>query len=178
MMLGLLFIGGIFFQYNPRGRAMIEKFEKDGMSIKPDERFGYTLRLMSWDAGFDLVLENPITGVGIGDVTSEMSKIYLIKRYNTPMKQKLNAHNEFLQITLETGIIGLFLVLSMFYYLFKSIIFDGKYYFLNLGFLFIMLVGFLFESVLNRYSGISFFMLFYCLIIAWRPKVPKINDGY
>lgn len=115
--LAVIFIGVIFFNQNPRGRSMINKFKTEGLAIEGDQRFGYALRLMSWDASLEIIKENPIIGVGVGDAQTLLNDRYKEKEYRTPLKQDLNSHNTFLQIFLECGILGFTLIIVMLYYL-------------------------------------------------------------
>lgn len=160
-------VGLLFFSQNPRGKVMIDTFIKEGIKINPTERFGYALRLMSWDASIELVKEYPLTGVGISNVQKVLNVKYQNKSYTTPLEQNLNSHNQYLQIILETGISGFILIILMQLSLFKKVSLNkivGQQY-LILMFLFSVSVSFLFESMFNRYSGLVFFMFIYCMII-------------
>jgi O-antigen ligase len=109
-----------------------------------------------WKTAFELFRESPIFGYGIGDV-----KIYIQSTDNLI----LNAHNQFVEFLLEGGIVSLFL----FIYFWIVLIFysrQGEFKFfsivLSLVFLSILLV----ESIFNRISGVSLFILFYYLLMA------------
>ena len=97
----IMLFGILFFAQNPRGKVMINKFKTEGLSINPNERFGYPLRLMSWDAAFDIIKEKPILGVGVKNAQKVLNQRYKQKGYETPYKQELNVHNAFMQIFLE-----------------------------------------------------------------------------
>ena len=72
-----------------------------------------TFALNSWD----VIKENPIIGIGTGDFPIEYKKINLI---NTPKWPKTtNPHNMYTLITVQLGLIGLFSMLSIFYYQLK-----------------------------------------------------------
>jgi O-antigen ligase len=61
-----------------------------------------------------VIKKNPIIGIGTGDFPIEYKKINLI---NTPrMPNTSNPHNMYSLITMELGAIGLFSMLSIFYY--------------------------------------------------------------
>ncbi len=168
----IVLIGILFLQQNPRGKAMIEKFKTEGLSIDANERFGYTLRLMSWDASLELIKNKPLTGVGVADAQRALNKKYKEKEYTTPLKQNLNSHNSFIQIFLECGIIGFILLSMMLYYLYKGLSkLKARTQRFNTLFILVILMVFLFESVLNRFSGIAFFMFFYCLLINLKKHV-------
>lgn len=155
-----------FISKNPRGRAMVNEFKQNGFSVAPDERYGYGLRLLSWDAALEVILKSQPFGVGIGDTQLELDKIYLKKGYTKPLKEHFNAHNQFLQILLATGICGLIVLMLMLWELYKKANGSNKQDVRLFSILFLTLItlAFSFESVLNRYSGISFFVFFYLLI--------------
>lgn len=162
----ILLIGVLFFQLNPRGKSMINKFKTEGLTIEAEQRFGYTLRLMSWNASKEIIKKNPIVGVGVGDAQKVLNETYAEKGYTTPLRQNLNAHNAFIQIFLECGVFGFLLVTGMLFYLFSIRVKEERQLSeFKILFVLIVLLAFLFESVLNRFSGIVFFMFFYGLLI-------------
>ena len=74
---------------------------------------GRALRELNWDCSKKIINNNPLFGVGTGDVQDELQKCYTENNYyqltyweNT----KYNAHNQFLETTIGQGIIGLFLL--------------------------------------------------------------------
>lgn len=152
---------------NPRSRIMIETISERGLKIEPEERYGYNLRLMSWNAAISVIYKNPVFGVGIGDTQREINKVYKKKGYTQPLKENLNTHNQFLQTTIECGALGLFMIILMLTLGFKQSKFnrDSGMAFLALIYFLIITMNFMFESFLNRYSGISFFSFFYYLMI-------------
>lgn len=164
----LLITGIIFFGFNPRGKVMVDKLVKEGLNIDPNERFGYQLRLMSWDASLELIRQNPILGVGINDAQQELNALYKEKNYTTPLKNNFNSHNQFLQTYLETGLPGVTVLLLMLFSIIVTALKSNN--FLCYSLLMIVCVSFLFESVMNRYSGISFFTMCYCLLFTARGK--------
>ena len=161
----IVIIGGVFFLQNPRGKVMIDKFMTNGLFIDTNERFGYTLRLMSWDTAFEVIKENSLLGVGVADAQAVLNQKYAEKGYFKPFEQKLNAHNTFMQIWLECGILGFASVLAMLYYIYSVRPIERNHTLFKTLFLLIIVVSFLFESVLNRFSGIAFFLFFYGLLI-------------
>lgn len=165
----VLLAGILFFTANPRGKVMFDKISKQGITIDPSERFGYKLRLMSWDSALELIKENPVKGIGISDTQIELNKKYLSKNYSTPLKQNLNAHNTFLQAYLESGVLGLLIIMIILYNIVNVVRHNDRTFF-GMSFFIIVFLSFLFESVLNRYSGISFFVMFYCMILNYSYK--------
>ena len=162
-----LVLGSIFLFQNPRGRIMIQKFKVEGITFNPNERMGYALRFMSWDASLELIKEHPIFGVGINNAQSELNKKYESKGYTTPLSESLNSQNQYLQAFIETGVLGVLLILMMQFALLKMAWFNKlqSHSFLIAMFLLIVSLSFLFESTFNKYSGLAFFMFVYCLVV-------------
>jgi O-antigen ligase len=134
---------------------------KKFLNKNENEITGNDTRLIMWTATFSEILQNPM-GVGTGDVD-----FYLSKRLNSYglhqfAKKQYNPHNQFLQITLEIGILGLLLFFSLFVIGFKIAYKNGNWILaivlLNLFF------NSIFESMLQRQSGIIFYTLLICLI--------------
>lgn len=120
-------------------------------------------RIIIWHSALRIIRNNLIFGVGIGDVKTE-----LLKEYHRVGDQELinkiyNVHNQFLEVLLEDGIIGLSFFLTILGCMGISI-FDEKNLLYGL-FLMMMIVFFMFETVLYRLAGISFFSLFSFLLL-------------
>ena len=90
-------------------------------SISNDSSFSYRLDLL--DSAFSTFMSNPVFGVGLGNYKLESinSNKLIIREYTVPY----HAHNDYAQIAVELGIIGLLLFLSIFfviiYYQYKII---------------------------------------------------------
>ena len=170
-----IFLAGTLLFLNPRSKIMLKKLVDSGLKINPNERYGFNLRLMSWNAAKKVIIENTIVGVGVADTQLEMDKQYKKLGYKTPLKFELNAHNQFLQTQMVCGILGTLVLLGMFVAMFKSAIVGSKdEVFLLIAITSVFLVNFLFESMINRYSGISSFMFFYFLVIGLSTKEKQI----
>jgi putative inorganic carbon (hco3(-)) transporter len=82
--------------------------------------------------GTAIIRDNPILGVGIGNYTSISSK-YAPKEMD-PIGSRIHLHNLYLQITVETGLIGLLAFMfyifciftSMTKYLFESLLIENR----------------------------------------------------
>jgi len=121
-------------------------------------------RLAIWKSAFKLISKNLVFGVGTGDIQNELNKEY----YQSGDKdltnvKNLNTHNQFIEILLENGLIGLILFMTFIgMMLYISISERNVIYIL---FILIVFVSFLFETMLNRLAGISFFALFSFLLL-------------
>jgi O-antigen ligase len=120
-------------------------------------------RIVIWNAALNPVRENLILGVGTGGVDLVMSKEYLKIGAKELLKGRYNIHNQYLEILLENGLIGLILFLAMIgYMIYISISQRNLLYGI---FIITMLVFFIFETGLNRLQGVAFFSLFSFLFI-------------
>ena len=115
-------------------------------------------RLAIWEVAMDVIEESPIYGYGTGDVKDELLKVYKEREYNFLFYNKLNCHNQYLQSAIAFGVIGLIIFLFSIFYPLREIL-QGRNY-LYAGFLFIIVVNFLTESVLETQAGVVFYALF------------------
>lgn len=133
-------------------------------------------RILLWNEASDLIKENFYFGLGLGDVEDELDSRFKEKGLTTLIG--LNTHNQYLQTMLEVGLIGLLLLFTMFYFLFKNLSVTYTSI-LGVGFIILIGVNFMFESMFSRYSGLSFIIFFYCLFVFERvntkPLLQKAN---
>ncbi len=174
----LLFVTAVcVFLFNPRFKSfyrsnfVINKSElkvKDYKKIKNIKSNDYNYRVMLWSSALDLIKENPLIGIGAGGSDNRLYEVFAVKRQWYWKKEKYHAHNQYLQIFLDLGIIGfsvfLFLLISFLSKTFKYNNENLKLITINL--FLIITINFLFESMFERYSGISFFTFFYCLFVS------------
>jgi putative inorganic carbon (hco3(-)) transporter len=62
-------------------------------------------RIQAWSAGFEMLKSKPVLGVGTGEFTAHHQRV---------------AHNSFVHVFAETGLIGLFFFVGMFYWFFVT----------------------------------------------------------
>jgi len=121
-------------------------------------------RVMMWYLSAEIIAENPF-GVGTGDI--DFFLVDKCEKYDLALlkKKNLNPHNQFLQIGIDLGIPGLlflvFLVGAIIYFAIKN----KNYFLFFLGFS--LLFNGLFESVLQRQSGIVFYSCVICLAVVY-----------
>jgi O-antigen ligase len=125
-------------------------------------------RVLIWKASLKPIMENIVLGVGTGGVNSTMEKEYLKLGNEQLLKNKYNLHDQFLEVQLENGLIGLLLFLSIIGFMIYIAISQSNL--LYGTFIMIMVVFFLFETALNRLQGVSFFSLFSFLLIYLEPS--------
>ncbi len=140
-------------------KAYVESPTKFVESRKPGMT-GSETRLVMWTLSGIEIIKNP-WGVGTGNVDIHLAKS--LKRYKQShmIKYNYNPHNQFLQTTLEIGFIGFLLLLGFMAHI-SYIAWRTRNWILlllvtNLFF------NSLFESMLQRQSGVVFYIFFICL---------------
>lgn len=129
-----------------------------------DDPNGHSLlqRFTYWKTALELIYENPVFGVGIGDVDGELKKAYT-KTALRPEFQK-RPHNMFLTTWLGCGILGLFLVLGfIFWQLYEGV---TKKSWLKAVIMLVLLFSMLLEDSVETQAGASFAGLFIGLLIS------------
>jgi O-antigen ligase len=129
-------------------------------------------RIMIWKSAVNIIKKHKLIGVGIGDVKKELVDEYERIGEKEMAAERLNCHNQYLEIMLENGIIGLLIFLTLIGTMFY-ISFSEKNLLYSI-FILIMIVFFIFESVLKRLPGITFFALFSFLLM--QINTAKIPD--
>lgn len=123
---------------------------------------GNQKRLVMWTVTTELILEHPF-GVGTGNVDEYLHARLEKYGFQQLVKDDLNPHNQYLQTTLEIGIFGLLVLLGL---IISSIYITIKYR----NFLLLLLISglafnMLFESMLQRQSGVVFYSFWIPLLI-------------
>jgi O-antigen ligase len=150
----------MLFILNPRLQRLINSNSREELvnNTMKESRIGL------WKAGLSLIRTNPVFGVGTGDIQSELNEEYNRMGNKDLLQVKdLNTHNQFIEITAENGFIGLIIFCAILVLMFKIAI-SGKN---TLYFIFILvsMISFIFETMLNRLAGLSFFAIFSFLML-------------
>ncbi|SNR87920.1 O-antigen ligase [Flavobacterium sp. ov086] len=106
----------------------------------------------------------PILGYGIGDADAKLQSCYDEKFTNTDTYKIIsyNSHNEYLNIILSSGILGLVLFLFSQYYFLKKAL--NRKIGIYISFLLFIFLNFCFENILSRHDGVIFFGFFNSLL--------------
>ena len=124
-------------------------------------------RMLVWNKALDLIKENPILGVGTGDIKDELVQKYAESGLSGIAGKQLNAHNQFLQSFATLGILGfLSLVLGL---LLAGIIAIRKGNIVYLMFIIIVIINALTESILEVQAGVIFYAFFNSLFMFLKP---------
>ncbi len=138
---------------------------KEAVNTIADDKVRLTTtgaRLAIWKSSLELVKEKPVFGYGTGDVRNELMRIYERDQYESLMKLKYNAHNQYLQIFIAIGGLGLLsLLLYLLYPAFDKRFMTNSVY---IGFLVLILINFLPESMLETQAGVVYYAFFNSLL--------------
>jgi O-antigen ligase len=132
------------------------------------------VRILIWKESVKLIEHNLVFGTTAGDANDKLVEAYEREGLAGALRKKLNAHNQFLQTFIGTGIIGFILLLLM---TVGSLIygFIKKNYLLSL-FSILMIFNFLVESMLQAQAGFIFFAFFFCILTQYNfHKLNKIS---
>jgi O-antigen ligase len=144
---------------NDRVQQSIERISNKNI----DEIFKNDERLLIWKSALGVIKQNIIFGVGTGDASKELKQEFKVRGYVNGFYDNLNAHNQFLEVLLENGLIGLTLFLIIIVYM--SYMAISQHNLLSVLFIILMIIFFMFETVLNRLAGITFFPMFSFLLL-------------
>jgi O-antigen ligase len=147
---------------------------KDGY-ISGDET-----RIIMWTVTAEEIIANPL-GVGTGSVDVHLSNrlkshgLHEIAKMDDRKTIVYNPHNQYLQLGLELGILGLILFLSLIVYTIRKAYKEKNWILLMI----VLSLAFnsLFESMLQRQSGIVFYTFFILLFSLNFSKETKGLEG-
>ena len=148
----LLSIVGLSNKFS-REKIIFTFYELADITTKRKPFNGITFRGKIWKTSLNLLKESPTFGYGIGDVQYQLNSKYSKNSFYEVMG--MNTHNQFLQFSLNHGIILLFFAFSLIFRLIKKQI-QMKDFFSFLIWLIIFLFSFT-ESILNRHWGVVLF---------------------
>jgi len=135
---------------------------KDPNSSSLVQRFEY------WRTSLLMIEQNPLIGVGTGDLPNAFQDQYRKMNSNLAMQNRLRSHNQYLSITVALGIIGLaWFMFAMFYPGIKTGNFNNYFYVI---FWLIVMLSMLTEDTIENQEGVTFYVLFTALMILGREK--------
>ena len=158
------------YSYQIQGRI------QEAVNSISDEKLSYTTtgaRMLIWKSALELFLEKPLFGYGTGDVKHELVGVYKKYNYDYLADYQLNAHNQYLQMLIAIGLIG-----SIIFWAYLIFPVFEKNFFSNMvyaGFIFLILVNFLTESMLETQAGVVFYAFFNSLLYFNRDKIHDIK---
>lgn len=118
-------------------------------------------RLLSIKIGLQVWHQNMFLGVGSGDLEDEMNKIYA--QSYPQISKRLAPHNQFIWVLASTGVVGLVLFLTAFFYPLLA----HRYYQYSLFFILNLMVfsSFFTEDTIEEQMGSGFYLIFLLLLM-------------
>ncbi len=161
----IAFIGLIWLNPVTRFRV-IQEPNTTGMMIhrQVTQWNSVNLRLLEWQASWNIIKKSWLTGVGTGDGQDALKSYYASFNAST-MNMDFDSHNQYLQAIIELGIIGFISLLCCFF----LPVFRPGHSILYVSFILLFSLMCLTESMLARQKGIVFFTLFQSLFLSVRP---------
>lgn len=149
-----------------RMNKMVNTIAKSEYKNEKQEYNSTGSRIGIWSASIELIMENSLFGVGVGDAKEVLMDKYLVSGLEQFHKLKHNSHNQFLDTGIAIGVIGIVLLLSI---LFFGCINYGKITFLILCVFGIVFGNLFVESMLERQGGAVFVAWLIALLVSTRP---------
>jgi O-antigen ligase len=129
---------------------------------------GVALRRAIWVCAMDVVKENPLLGVGTGDGQDALQKAYLNRNFILAGKyNRFNAHNQYLQVAVNFGVIGLVVWLGTMVWLIRG----HRQNWMLLSLMGMLLFSMLTESMLETNKGVLAFS-FLTVMACWGFRSP------
>lgn len=156
-------------EYNFENTNQINHFNGE---IKKENWNGLNTRLAIWECAWDEIKKAPYIGNGIGSAQPNLISNYEEKKFHFAIKSNYNSHNQYLDVLLSNGIIGLIIFLFFLFYLIFLSIKEKNW--LLLSFILIFLISCLTENILNRNQGVIIISLLFSIFL-YSSKTNKIN---
>nr|WP_295705846.1 O-antigen ligase family protein [uncultured Lacinutrix sp.] len=125
-------------------------------------------RVRIWESSIEVIENNLLLGVGIGDYQFELDKQYYLNSFDHGINDRLNCHNQYLQTFVTSGILGILSLLSVFTALLYRAIKNKNE--IILYFLISVSILMFFDSVLVRQHGILFFTFFSTILLKYKSE--------
>lgn len=119
------------------------------------------MRLALWIVGSEIFLDHPIIGTGIGNEMKDANRYASFHKFKTKnMNEFADYHNVFINIAVQLGIVGLALLLSIFYMLFQLKFKTKQHHILNITFLVSFVLFSCTHNTIHLMNPMIFFALF------------------
>lgn len=124
------------------------------------QRFEY------WRTSLLIIRQNPLIGVGTGDLPQAFENQYKSMNSNLASQYRLRSHNQYLSITVAFGVVGfIWFMFIMFYPGIKTRNFNNYFYII---FWIIFMISMLTEDTIESQEGVTFYVLFTALMLLGR----------
>ena len=127
-------------------------------------------RIEFWKTALHIIKNNPVIGVGTGDVQVEFLKAYDEMNSQLLPSFRFHSHNEYLTMAVAFGIVGgLYFIFSLFFPYFYM---HKQRDFLYTAFFIVLLLSMLTEDTPESQAGATFMAFLNALLLFHKPEVP------
>lgn len=137
-----------------------------------DNNNGLALRIATWSSALELIGERPLLGYGLKGANEALVEKYIEKKFEAGIPEKYNSHNQFLEIALKSGVVGLLLFLTMLSALAVPA-WKGSNFLLKFTLIHFVLVSMV-EGTLEVQQELVFYM-FFMLLFYYHPANPFLK---
>ncbi|PTB87718.1 hypothetical protein C9925_01605 [cyanobacterium G8-9] len=125
-------------------------------------------RVGSWIISKDIILQNPILGVGIIDNMKDFHSIIDSKYPEMKCMHQnfMHTHNQYLEVFTQMGIVGVLIFIGIFYMLARLQIEENQYKNIKYIYLTILIFSFIPEVMFHRQFSMALFTLIVGLLLA------------
>ncbi len=128
-------------------------------------------RVLAWECGAKATRGHLLFGYGSGDYMPHLVNAFEQRGYTRAIDIGYNTHNEYIETILQTGLLGLAMLLFMLFAPMVTALRKNSRNLLSVLVIIIISSLCVFEAMLNRQMGTQFIALAYCLlIISMRPS--------
>ena len=180
LLISVLFAGA--YQFSAKFQTRVHAAKSDIEKItRGDLNSSWGYRVAMYYVAADIFKENPLIGVGVGDYQSA-AKEALDKDdhgFSDAFKEflpKKHFHNQYVNVLVQGGLIGLLLMLAMFYQLTRLSIANAELKELSLLFSVMMLTAFVAEPLWLKQFTNMLFILFSGLILGASLHAKPVPD--
>jgi O-antigen ligase len=160
----------LIFNFNRRMNEMF-KFKT---YTKVDSNFSNSYRVNIYKCAEYIIKKNWLIGVGVGDAQDALNLCYKNKS-ELLLKKTYNSHNQYLDVWIKIGLIGLVIFLGFLSFNFINA-YNNKNYILLLLLMFYA-INFLTENLLVRQSGVILFTFFINFLSSLNKNLYEQNNN-
>jgi O-antigen ligase len=142
--------------------------------IKKENWNGLNTRLAIWTCALELIQKKPFFGTGLGDVESDLQGKYKDAKFYFALESNYNSHNQYLDILLSNGVLGLlFFLFFNSYVIFVSFVDENE---VLIGIIVIFFVACTTENILSRNQGVILVFLLISMLFLRENKLKNDLD--
>ena len=167
----LFIFAGLFFAFSvymipATNKRLMDLFSLNDTTEKVQVQ---NVRYQTWDASLELFKASPLVGVGVQNLQREQLLMYEQLNYERPLREKYNAHNQYLDLLAGAGLIPLIFWLVCLFWQRPVNRNLQAYYFTAL---ILFLLSFLTESMLETARGVMLFSFIMGLLMVSMKRKP------